>query len=306
MLASRQLRCFLAVAQQLHFGRAADELGVAQSALSRHVKELETALGVRLLNRGRRSLVSLTEAGQAFLADAVLGLRQLERAEMAAHRAARGEIGRLAVGYVASAALSGVLPMALERFRIKYPAVEVEITAMETPTQLEALRDGLIDVGFLRPRLEYPPGVGASVVHREPLLLALAANHPLAAKRLELKHLAEQNFIIPQFDENTGFAEHLARLAAQGGFAPKKILRVRDFLTAITLAAGGYGVVPAPRCVAAIAMPNVIFKAIHGGAPAELVVAHREQRASAAAAAFVREALTAVPVTYLKRTTKQR
>jgi DNA-binding transcriptional LysR family regulator len=181
------------------------------------------------------------------------------------------------------------------RFRLHYPAVDVEVTAMETPTQLEALRDGLIDVGFLRPRAQYPPGVSARVVHREPLLLALAANHPLAAKRLEVKHLAEPNFIIPQFDENTGFAEHLAQLAAQGGFAPQKIVRVRDFLTAITLAAGGYGVVPAPRCVASIAMRNVIFKPIQGGAPAELVIAHRERRACAAVAAFAKEALAPLP-----------
>jgi LysR family transcriptional regulator, benzoate and cis,cis-muconate-responsive activator of ben and cat genes len=291
MLESRQLRYFLAVAEHLHFGRAADALGVAQSALSRHIKAFERELGVRLLNRGRRSLVSLTEPGEAFLADARVGIRQLERAEAAAHRAARGEIGRLAVGYVASAALSGVLPLALERFRVKFPTVEVEVSAMETPTQLEALRDGLIDVGFLRPRTEYPPGIRASVVHRESMLIALAANHALAAKRIELKHLADQNFIIPQFDENTGFAEHLAQLAAQGGFAPKKILRVRDFLTAITLAAGGYGVVPAPKCVSAIAMRNLIFKPVQGGTPAELVVAYREPRASTALTAFVKEAL---------------
>jgi DNA-binding transcriptional LysR family regulator len=304
-LESRPLRYFVAVAENLHFGRAADHLGIAQSALSRHIQELEAALGVRLLNRGRRSLITLTDAGAAFLADARVGMRQLERAAHSARRAGRGEIGRLAVGYVASAALSGVLPLALERFRGRHGDVSVEILPMETPAQLAALHEGLIDVAFVRPRSHYPGDVRAVVVHREELLLAVAADHPLAHKRLELKHLADQTFIIPQFDENTGFAEHVAQLASDGGFEPKKIVRVRDFLTAITLAAGGYGVVPAPKCVSAIAMRNVVFRPFQGGRLAELAVACRSNHTSAATAAFMDDVLRATRP-YLNRTTKQR
>jgi LysR family transcriptional regulator, benzoate and cis,cis-muconate-responsive activator of ben and cat genes len=294
MLESRRLRYFIAVAEELHFGRAADKLGVAQSALSRHIKEFEQSLGVRLLNRGRRSIITLTEPGKAFFQDAMIGVNQLERAENAAHRAARGEIGGVAVGYVASAALSGVLPRALELFRVKHTEVSVQITAMETPKQLAALRDGLIDVGFLRPRGEYPSGVSAAVVHREAMLLAIAANHPLSSKRIGLKALMDQTFIIPQFDENTGFAEQLAQLCSHGGFEPKKILHVRDFITAITMAAGGYGVVPVPRCMLSINMRNIIFKPIHGYSGfAELAVAYRGRQASAAVMAFVDEVLQA-------------
>ena len=151
MLDSHPLRCFVAVAHELHFGRAAEQLQLAQSALSRQIQALERELGVRLLNRGRRSAITLTEAGMALLGEAQLAIQQLDRAETTARRAARGEIGRLEIGYVVSAALSGVLPRTLERFRALRPDVQVQLVAMETPRQLEALRSGLLDVGFLRP-----------------------------------------------------------------------------------------------------------------------------------------------------------
>ncbi len=292
MLESRQLRCFLGVAEALHFGRAADKLGIAQSALSRHVLELERSLGVRLLNRGRRAAVSLTEPGRAFFADALVGSRQLERARQAAHGATRGETGRIAVGYVASAALSGVLPAVLAAFRARQPLVRIELGPMETPRQLAALSDGLIDVALLRSRREYPSDVKAVVVHREPMLIAMAADHALARRRVDIGALADQTFIIPQFDENTGFAEHVAELASSGGFQPKNIVHVRDFLTAVTLAGAGYGVVPVPRCMLAINLRNVTFKRIQGYAgTAELAVAHHRHRLSAAAQRLVQVAL---------------
>jgi LysR family transcriptional regulator, benzoate and cis,cis-muconate-responsive activator of ben and cat genes len=289
-LESRRLRYFIAVAEQLHYGRAADQLQIAQSALSRHIQELERQLGVRLLNRGRRSVISLTESGKALLAEGLLGTQQLARAVRAARRAAEGEIGRVAVGYVASASLSGVLPRTLERFRIRHENVSVLLNQMETPLQLDALRDGLLDVGYIRPRKTYPTGVLARVVYRETMLLAIAANHPLAAKRIELKHLANQTFIIPQVDEDTGFAEQMAQMASHGGFEPKAVLHVRDFLTALSLAGGGYGVVPAPRCMLSINVRNVVLKTIQGyTGTVELAVAYRSSPASAAVAAFVRE-----------------
>jgi DNA-binding transcriptional LysR family regulator len=287
MLDTRQLRAFVAIAEELHFGRAADRLDVAQSALSRQLQELEASLGLRLLNRGRRAAVTLTEAGQALLTEARVALQQLERAEAAARRAGRGEVGRLEIGYVASAVLSGVLPRILGRFRLARPDVQVQLTAMETPRQLAALADGLLDLAFVRPRGHYPDGVAATVVHREDMLLAVAADHPLARRRIDLAALAKESFIIPQFDESAGFAEHLAALAARGGFEPKLTHRVRDFVTAIALAAAGYGVVPVPRSVTSIALENVVFRPIHGyEGVAELALAHRVASTSAATRAF--------------------
>jgi DNA-binding transcriptional LysR family regulator len=288
MFDSHALRCFVAVAQELHFGRAADGLQIAQSALSRHVQGLERELGARLLNRGRRSAVTLTDAGTALLGEAQLALRQLERAEATARRAARGEIGRLEVGYVLSAALSGLLPRTLERFRAQRPDVQVQLVAMETPRQLEALRTGLLDVGFVRPRPVYPSGVTAAIVHRDSLLLVVAADHPLARRRVDLTALAREDFIVPQFDESAGFAEHLAALAARGGFEPRIAHRVRDFVTAMAMAAAGYGVVLAPASLASISMRQVVCRNIEGYlGVAELAVASRSAALSPAARLFV-------------------
>lgn len=288
MLATQQLQYFVAVASALHFGRAADQLGVAQSIVSRRIQQLERRLGVRLLNRGRRSAISLTTAGQTLLDEAATVLKQMERAEQSVRRAARGETGRVEVGYVASAALAGVLPEALARFRRRRPDVEINLTLMETPRQLDALRDGLLDIGFVRPRPAYPEGVAAGAVHREPMLLAMAEAHPLAARRIDAAALAAERFILPQFDESAGFAEHVALLGARGGFTPRIGRHVRDFISAISLAAGDYGVVLIPRCMAGIGIPGVVYKAIRDfDGIAELAVAHRPRTITPAASQFL-------------------
>jgi DNA-binding transcriptional LysR family regulator len=287
MLESLPLRCFVTVARERHFGRAADQLQMAQSALSRQVQALERALGARLLNRARRSAVTLTEAGSALLGEAELALQQLARAETTARRAARGEIGRIDVGYVVSAALCGMLSRSLQRFRTQRPDVQVQLVPMETPRQLEALRTGLLDVGFLRPRPAYPAEVRASVVHRDSLLLAVAGEHPLARRRVTLAALAREAFIVPQFDESAGFAEQLAALGARGAFEPRIAHRVRDFVAALAMAAAGYGVVLAPASLEAITLGNVAFRSIEGyQGSAELALARRSNAMSTAALQF--------------------
>lgn len=288
MIESRALRCFVAVARELHFGRAADQLQIAQSALSRQVLELERRLGVRLLNRGRRSSISLTHAGAALLVEAEVAMKQLDRAEVVAKRTARGEIGRVEVGYVLSTALSGLLPGVLRDFRSAHPAVQVHLVSMETPRQIEGLRTGLLDVGFIRPRANYPEGVMASVVHREPLVVAVGREHPLATREVNLRSLAKEDFIAPQFDEASGFVEHLAALGARGEFEPRLAYRVRDFITAAMMASAGYGVVLAPGSIASIQSSNIVCRPIRGyEAMAELSIAYRAATLSPAAQLFV-------------------
>lgn len=307
MIDSRALRCFVAVARELHFGRAADRLQIAQSALSRQLLELERKLGVRLLNRGRRSSISLTHAGAALLVEAELVMKQLDRAEVVAKRTARGETGRIEVGYVLSAALCGLLPEVLQAFRSAQPAVQVHLISMETPRQIEGLRTGLLDVGFIRPRADYPEGVTASVVHREPLVLAVGSTHPLATREVGIRALAQEDFIAPQFDESSGFVEHLAALGARGEFEPRLAYRVRDFITAAMMASAGYGVVLAPRSIASIQSSNVVCRPIRGyDAMAELAVAYRTAMLSPAAQLFVelakaRAAELAAPVKRTRR-----
>lgn len=288
-LASRQLRCFIAVAETLSFGKAADLLEVAQSGLSRQVKDLEARLGVRLLNRGRRSAVSLTEAGTALLREGLVGVRALDRAANSARQAARGQTGKVVIGFVASAALSGVLSKLLRTYREQYPQVGIDLEPMDSPAQIAALEDGSIDVGFLRPPPKIPVSIKIQIIHRDTMWLAFASEHPLAKKRIEPQHLSQETFIVPQFEEGSAFANQLAQIARAGSFEPRKIIHVKDFLVALTLAAAGYGTVPVPKSTLAINLPHLMFKQIQGKVQSvELAVAYSERRTSPAVAALVR------------------
>lgn len=296
MLDTPSLQAFVAVAETLHFGRAADRLDRAQSVVSRQIRDLEQQLDTQLLRRGRRSAVSLTEAGAALLAESRTALAQLERAAVVARRAGRGELGRLAIGYVASAALTGVLPEALAAFRVARPDVAVELSALDTPRQWAALADGSLDIGFLRPRSSYPEGLDTRVVHHEGWLLAVSDRHRLAHGTVTPRVLVGERFVLPQFDEQDGFEEHLASLARQGDFHPGPVLRVRDFITAITLAAAGYGIALVPRSVTTLSLAGVVYRPIDGyAAQAELAVAWRRNNGSAALRAFVEQLRSRAP-----------
>jgi DNA-binding transcriptional LysR family regulator len=142
MLETRQLRYFVAVAEDLHFTKAADRLHVAQSALSEQVKQLEVQLGARLLARSKRSAVTPTDAGAFFLVEARHALEQVERAEAAGRRAGRGELGHVAIGYGASAAVSGVLSSAIRAYRSRRADVTLHLDEMRAPQQLAAITEG--------------------------------------------------------------------------------------------------------------------------------------------------------------------
>jgi len=265
MLDGRQLRYFLAVAEDLHFSRAADRLHVAQSALSAQIASLESSLGVRLLNRSKRSAVTLTEAGQRFRVEAATALRQLERADRIGKQLGRGEIGDVDVGYVISAALCGLVPSTLRALRSAHPAISVRLLPMQTPAQLDALLDGSIDVGFMRPRRAYPAGVVARTAHSEPMLLGMASSHPLASlDRISPEDVATQNFIVPQFAEPEGFGNLLSLLGRRAGVEIEPAIRVGDFVTALGLAAGGYGIVLVPSSSASLNFGDLVFRGIDG------------------------------------------
>ena len=295
MLDARQLRYFIAVADDLHFARAADRLGVAQSAVSAQVQRLEATLKVRLLNRNKRQPVTLTDAGALFYAEAVAALRHLERAEQIGHLASQGLAGVVRVGYVASAVTTGLLSSTLKAFRAKHLQVRMDVTALETPRQLDALANGAIDVGFIRPRRLYPSGVEATVVHSERLMVALSEDHALAAKRaVKASELRDQAFVAPQFNESEGFAETLARLGRTGGFSIAPEFRVNDFITAVGMAAAGYGVVIVPESIRLFEQPGVAFRPISDfGELVHLALARRKREPSPVVRAFVQSALRA-------------
>jgi DNA-binding transcriptional LysR family regulator len=293
MLDTRSLRYFIAVAEDLHFGRAADRLHVAQSAVSFQIKKLEDHFGTPLLRRSKRANVELTEAGRLFLVEAQSALRQLERAERIGTLAGRGEAGHVELGYVASAAPTGILPSFLDTFRTRHPDVRLHVTLMETPRQIAALADGRLDIGLIRPRPHYPDGVQAQIVHREGLCVALARDHPLASRAcLSAADLKDETFLIPHFDENAGFGASLTRLADTGGFTVGAAQRLSDFVTALCLAAGGYGVVLGPESMRQHGIDKLVFQPIRNfDEEVELALAFRSGATSPAARAFVRAAL---------------
>jgi DNA-binding transcriptional LysR family regulator len=285
-LDARQLRYFIAVAEELSFARAADRLNVAQSAVSLQIKGLEEAFGARLLNRGKRAAVSLTQAGRLFLSEAVAAIRQLERAELVGRLAARGELGQIEVGYVTSAVTNRILPSLLREYRQSHPAVQLRLTAMETPRQLDALAEGRLDAALIQPWPSYAAGVAARVIHREALCVALAADHPLARNHtLQAADLGNEAFIVPHV---ATFGSHLKRLAAAGRFPIKIVHDVGDFVTALSMAAAGYGVAMAPESMCALGFPEVVFRPLADFAEkVELAVAFRAAEPSASVRAFV-------------------
>ena len=181
----RHLRYFVAVAEELHFHRAAARLHISQPPLSQQIRALERELGVALLERNRRR-VELTAAGASFLHDAREILDSVDRAGERARRIARGELGSLSIGFVGSAMFSAALPTILRDFRASYPDVELSLRELQTAEQLHAIMAGRIDVGVIRGPLaasELEAGLDLVVIQRERLVVALPESHRFASKR---------------------------------------------------------------------------------------------------------------------------
>ena len=297
MLSYRQLEHFVAVAQELHFSRAADRLGIAQSAVSVQIQQLEQQLGVRLLQRNKRKPITLTDAGELLYDEAVAVLRHMERAQQIGQLAAQGMSGHVKLGYISSAVTSGMLARVLTRFRPGHEQVHMQVLAMETPRQLQALQLGEIDAGLLRPRRRYPEGVQAVIVHSEPFMVATADSHALARQEsVSVADLRGQTFIAPQFlNESEGFAEVLARLAETAGFSAREAYRVNDFVTATSLAAAGYGIVVLPESNRLLNQPGVSFRPLRDfGESVHMALAYRERENSPAVRAFLAVARSCV------------
>ncbi|SHI87726.1 transcriptional regulator, LysR family [Roseomonas rosea] len=287
----RHLRYFLAVAEELNFGRAAERLGIAQPGLSQQVRALEDIIGTPLLDRTRRA-VRLTLAGELLAGEARATLARAEAAMLAARRAGRGEVGRLAIGYVASAAYTGVLTSMLGAFREASPEVELGITEMAMQEQLAAMAADRLDVAFIRPPVSLPPGVTSFPVLQEPVAIALPASHPLAAREaVPLEELSAETFITPHHGAGVSFHRHTMAACQLAGFQPRLGPQGRDFMTIASMAAVGLGVALVPRSVGCIQLPGVAYRPLAGpGIMAELAVAHRRSEPSPAARRFIRHA----------------
>lgn len=290
----RQLRYFVAVAEELNFGRAAGRVHVAQPALSKQVMNLERELGARLLDRRGRK-VELTEAGRVFLGRARAILEGLEEAGEATARAGRGETGRLTIGFTGMA-LYGAAPRVVKAFGERYPGVDLALREMRTPDMAKALRDRRVDVGFLHPPLRGDAGEALALEHMasEPLIAALPEDHELCdLPEVSLGRLAEERFVIVPRDEGPELHDRVMGTCRASGLDPSVANRnAPSQATALGLVAAGVGVSLVWQCMRNLGRSGVVYRTLSGQTPRlETALAWREDDASPIPAAFVALAL---------------
>ena len=261
----RHLQYFVAVAEELHFGRAATRLLIVQPSLSQQIQQLEKELGFPLLRRTKRS-VELTDAGKVFLTEARKVLAQVQEAKRAAQRAYRGEIGRLVVGYISSSTYD-LLPMMLSAYRERFPHIDVALQELTTQEQLRALEEESIQVGLLRLPIN-DPTVYVEVVRREPIVCVLPEGHPLATHdRIAVPLLANEPFVLQSRQRGGGYYTQLMNLCLTSGFSPNVIQEVTEMHTIVSLVAAGMGVSLVPLSIKNIRSQGVAYCELEGVAP---------------------------------------
>jgi len=286
----RLLRAFIAVAETLHFARAAESLGISPPSLTEQIQELERRLGARLFVRSKRS-VALSDAGKLFLEELRPALDQLDRAERVAKLAGRGARGIIEIGFAGSAALSGVLAQAVAAWRREHKDVELHLHEMESAPQIEALAEGRLDIGFVRAPVVTPPGIVTARLRREPVFIALPPDHPLIEEdSIAAASLAGEPFVIPDQEAGTSFHHHTMAVAQRGGFAPRLAHRGRDLIAVATMVALGLGVAVVPESLTrTLALPGVTYRPLRG-APilADIVAAFRRGEGAPATRELIR------------------
>ncbi len=262
----RHLRYFAAVAEELQFGRAARKLHISQPPLSMQIRALEEELGVTLLNRTQRS-VSLTQAGNALLAEARHILARVDQAILTTKRAGRGEIGELLVGFI-SVADYNVLPEVLREFRRRFPLVNLTLREATTDTQLRDLVAGRIDVGFVLPPVN-EPALESVAILREPLIAALPEKHPLARKpgKLALEKLKDASFILFPRPNAPGLYDDIVSCCKAAGFSPRVEQEAIQMQTIVSLVSAELGVALIPASMMHLRRTGVIYKELRGGSP---------------------------------------
>lgn len=263
----RQLSYFIAVAERLSFSRAAESLHVAQPALSRAVQGLEDEIGIPLFVRGKPR-IKLTGAGEAFLCDAQRLVGSSLMALETARRAARGEVGRLDLGYIAALS-DGLIPRLLRRFRRNFPEVSLRMTQMRPARQVQALLTGEIHLGFIglpvpdpTERLVFEP------FRSDPMCVALPADHRLVKKATAcLEHLANEPFIFLTRSGTPTFFDWLLQLCHKAGFYPRIVQEADSGQTVLELVAAGFGVALFSETAHHCWHEDVVFRRLAGDLP---------------------------------------
>ncbi|HML55497.1 MAG TPA: LysR substrate-binding domain-containing protein [Solidesulfovibrio magneticus] len=279
----RDFRYVLAVAEELHFGRAAARLHMSQPPLSQRIRDIENDLGTPLFTRTSRR-VALTPAGQALADKARHILALADEAAALAQRVGEGLAGRLTLGFV-NPAMDAFLAAALPRFRHQAPDVELRLQEMTTPQQTDALAAGRLDLGFIRYAGQTIPGIAITEILREPYVLALPANHPLTNNPTpSLADLHNQPLVIPPPAALPALAQAMAAAFAKAGASPIPVQEASSKFTTLGLVAAGLGLALVPASAQVWQRQNVAFRPLaHGLPPVIHAAAIPEGRATAMA-----------------------
>ncbi|HEU0202937.1 MAG TPA: LysR family transcriptional regulator [Burkholderiaceae bacterium] len=281
----RKLRYFVVLAEELHFGRAAQRLHITQPPLSTAIQALEEELRVPLFTRSPRR-VALTHAGTAFLEQARALLARTDDAIELARAADRGEVGRLTIGFM-SASIYTLLPPVLRDFAARFPAVKLDLREMAMPEQLAALRAGDIDVGVVRPPVD-DPELSSETLLREALVVALPRGHRLAKlRRIPGRRLAEEPFVMFRHVPGLVLHDFVLRFCHQLGFSPRVAQEATQSHAVVGLVSAGIGVALVPASIQTTRLRGVEYRPLQEKSPPVLtVLAWRRDDPSPVVAAF--------------------
>lgn len=285
----RHLEYFVVLADELHFRRSAERLGITQAPLSLAIQALEADLGAMLFHRTRRA-VSLTEAGLALLEEARAILARVEHAKETVWETASGEVGRLRVGFTNASSLSPIFPRLIHAYRVQRPKVHIALRELSSLQQIDAIEQRELDVGLLR----LPPSATSSTLvfdplMEEPLLLAMQASHRLArAKTVRIANLQGEPFIAYPSHAGVAVSEQILALCAKRGFVPDVVQEAQQASTLIGLIATGLGIGLVPATLRAITVPDVVFRELdETDTTTTLYIAHRYGDANARVVQFI-------------------
>lgn len=279
----RALRTFLVVAEERHFGRAAERLHLAQPAVSQHIKRLERDLGAAVFVRTTRS-VELTDVGRHLQAQARVILMAVERTEADVQQIRRGRAGRIAIGFVGTATYD-VLPRVARRLRAELPDIDLEVHGEQlSPALMEMLMERRVDLAVVR---NPPPGTDVDAIHlrTEPLIAALPADSTAPADRpVAVADLRGRTFITHPSGYRSAMFSAVLDACRQAGFALREVIEVRETSTLVAFVAAGLGVALIPASVRSLALDGVAYRELADvHVDTELKLINRRGELSAAA-----------------------
>lgn len=282
----RHMRYFLAVAETLHFGRAAEMLGISQPPLSQQIKNLENILGHPLFDRTTRG-VKLTRVGQYF-AERARGILTILQDDIAGvKRLGEGQEGILKVGITSSSVMLTHLPKAIRRYRTLHPRVELRLREDAMDVQISALQTGALDLGFIRDGA-IGEGLYIETIEREPFVAILPVHHRLARKtKIDPSELKDEPFVL--FDRALGSVsfDRIVAICNAAGFSPDIVQEAPQWPTIVQLIVAGLGITLAPACIARFAMPGVVYKKLFPSGWSTIDVVRKLKLGNPAAADFL-------------------